>query len=222
MKFANSKKLWIVGLVLVTVVLMMSRGGDMDSAAAMQQEGSGQNVATFAAGCFWCTESLFQETEGVGDVINGYAGGTSVNPTYRQITSQSTDHREAVQFEYDPNIVSYGDLVDLMLQNIDPTDAGGQFVDRGFSYTTAIFYHDQAQQQEAEAAVDRLSDNDKLKGLPVATLVLPYTTFYKAEDYHQDFYLNSAERYKNYTDNSGRKEFKEFVWDQIIEENQDK
>ena len=167
----------------------------------------GREVATFAAGCFWCTEAVFQETEGVGDVISGYGGGQEVNPAYEQVYTNSTGHRESVQFFYDPNAISYAEILEILWQTIDPTDDGGQFVDRGFSYTTAVFYHDDEQKKVAEESIANLETSERFDK-PVATQILPFTTFYQAESYHQDFYINSPARYVQYEENSGREEYK--------------
>lgn len=203
----------LIGLIAVPVFLLtLSDEAQMIAAHDTPQD---REVATFAAGCFWCTESLFQELEGVDSVISGYAGGEFPDPTYKEVISQKTDHREAVQIVYDPEVVDYKELTRLMLESIDPADAGGQFVDRGFSYTAAIFYHDGEQKNIAEDSIGNLELNEKIAGQPIATKVLPYSTFYIAEEYHQDFYLKSPGRYNSYTDFSGRKEFKEFVWGEI-------
>jgi len=174
----------------------------------------GMEVATFAAGCFWCTEAVFQETEGVGDVISGYAGGQEVSPTYEQVYTNSTGHREAVQFFYDPNKITYSEILDILWQAIDPTDDGGQFVDRGFSYTAAVFYHNDTQKSATEQSIAALEASDRFDK-PVVTRVLPFTTFYQAENYHQDFYKKSSERYDQYEQNSGREQYKAAIWQDI-------
>jgi len=170
--------------------------------------------ATFAAGCFWCTEAVFQETEGVFNAISGYAGGQEYNPTYEAVYTESTTHREALRVYYDPSIVSYEKLLDIFWQSIDPTDDGGQFVDRGQSYTTAVFYENESQRLAAEASKTVLSSSDRFDS-PIVTPIIAFTTFYEAEAYHQDFYKKSADRYKNYADNSGRDEFRAQVWKEI-------
>ena len=110
----------------------------------------GKEIATIAGGCFWCTEAVFQETEGIDDVISGYAGGQEVNPTYQAVYTNSTGHREAIQFLYDPSKIAFEEILDILWQAINPTDDGGQFVDRGFAYTTAVFYHNDEQKQQIE------------------------------------------------------------------------
>ncbi len=173
-------------------------------------------VATFAGGCFWCVEAVFQETAGVSNAISGYAGGAEVDPTYREVYTGRTGHREAVQVYYDPAVVTYSELLDVFWRAIDPTDPGGQFVDRGLPYTTAIFVRDEAQRATAEESKDALAGSGVFEQ-PIVTPVLPFTTFYEAEEYHQDFYLKSEDRYDTYEAGSGREEFKAQVWQEIQE-----
>ena len=175
----------------------------------------GLSRATLAPGCFWCMEATLQETEGFGPVISGYAGGEEYNPTYEDVYKEITGHRESIMAFYDPAVLSYRDVLDLYLRTIDPTDAGGQFFDRGDSYTTAIFYDTDEEKRTAEAAIDAIRPNFDD---PIVVKVLPFTTFYEAEEYHQDFYLKSPGRYQSYSGASGRKEFKERVWAEIQKE----
>lgn len=171
------------------------------SQGATQQQLDEASIATFAAWCFWCTEAVFQEYPGVLDAISGYAWGVEKEPSYEEVASGKTSHREAIRVFYDPALVSYETLLDLMFKSIDPTDAWGQFTDRGFQYTTAIFYHTVGQQRIAEEYIDKLEQqSDK----PIVTKVLPFTTFFKAEPFHQDFYKHSKERYARYKDWSWR------------------
>lgn len=164
--------------------------------AAVDIKGSiSSAVMTVAGGCFWCIEPAFQETAGVIDVVVGYAGGTSPEPTYEQVASGQTDYKEAAQISYNPSQISYEELLAIYWRSIDPTDAGGQFVDRGYHYTTTIYYHTDEQKTLAEQS--RAEKQEEL-GQEVATTIEPYTSFYLAEDYHQDFYLHSAERYQRY------------------------
>jgi len=173
--------------------------------------------ATFAGGCFWCTEAVFQETEGVKNAISGYAGGTEYNPSYQAVIRKQTSHREAIKVFYDPTVVTYEQLLDVYWGSIDPTDDGGQFVDRGFSYTTAIFYENDAQRIAAEESKSALQDSGVHDG-DIVSVILPFTTFYEAEAYHQDFYPNSTENYKNYEQNSGREEFKAEIAKRLSEQ----
>ena len=173
-------------------------------------------VATFAGGCFWCVESAFQETPGVSNAISGYAGGPEVNPTYKEVYTGSTGHREAVRVYYDPAVVTYPELLDVFWRAIDPTDPGGQFVDRGLPYTTAVFVRDEAQRAAAEESKAALAESGVFEE-PIVTPVLPFTTFFEAEEYHQDFYLKSEDRYDEYEAGSGRDEFKAQAWQEIQE-----
>jgi peptide methionine sulfoxide reductase msrA/msrB len=162
-----------------------------------------KEIATFAGGCFWCVEAVFQETAGVDNVISGFGGGQEIAPSYEQVVNGLTEHRETIQFTYDPAVISYVNLLDIYWQAIDPTDAGGQFVDRGFIYTTAIFYHSEDQRKVSIASIEELRRARSID--TIATVVLPFTTFYPAEEYHQDYYLKSSSQYKNYESNSGRR-----------------
>ncbi len=168
-------------------------------------------VATFAGGCFWCMQPPFQQVEGVVSVVAGYAGGTKVNPSYEEVSSGTTGHLEAVQVTYDPEQVPYGKLLDLFWKQIDPTDQEGQFADKGSQYKTAIFYHDEEQKQAAERSKKELDDSGKFKK-PVATGIRPFTNFYPAEEYHQNYAEKKPREYEQYKMLSGRKAFIEKVW----------
>ncbi len=159
------------------------------------------DTATFAGGCFWCIEAAFSQVDGVKEVISGYTGGTIENPSYEQVSSGSTGHVEAVQVLYDPEKISYEELLDIFWQQIDPTDADGQFVDRGSQYKTAIFYHNQEQKEKAEKSRDSISGRFNKE---IATEIRPAGEFYKAEEYHQDYYKKNKKRYALYKKNSGR------------------
>jgi peptide methionine sulfoxide reductase msrA/msrB len=168
-------------------------------------------VATFAGGCFWCTESDLEKVPGVLKVVSGYTGGSKENPTYEEVCSGRTGHLEAVQVYYDPSKVTYEELLDVFWQHIDPTDEDGQFVDRGSQYRSAVFYHDEEQKKLAEKSRDALDKSGKF-ARPVATEILPLTKFYEAEDYHQDYYKKSPSRYQFYRSNSGRDQFLKKIW----------
>lgn len=173
-------------------------------------EYSGQTeVATFAGGCFWCTESDFEKVDGVITAMSGYAGGELTNPTYEN----HEGHREAVQVTFDPEIISYKELVEYHFHHIDPTDDGGQFVDRGFQYSSAIWYHSEEQRKIAEQVKQDL-ENSGVFDKPIVTSIEEYTTFYPAEDYHQDFYKKSPTKYQFYRHGSGRDQFLENAWDE--------
>ncbi|GAB4551486.1 MAG: hypothetical protein Tsb0017_01330 [Geothermobacteraceae bacterium] len=170
-------------------------------------------TATFAGGCFWCMEHPFEELDGVIEVISGYTGGHKVNPTYREVSAGGTGHAEAVQVRYDPNKIGYRELLDVFWRNIDPTDAGGQFVDRGSQYRSAIFYHNEEQRRLAEESKRKLAQSGRFDK-PIVTEIVPASTFYPAEDYHQDYSSKNPLRYWFYRSGSGRDQFLEKVWKQ--------
>ena len=168
-------------------------------------------TATFAGGCFWCTEADFEKVDGVVVAISGYTGGHIDNPTYHQVSAGGTGHVEAVQVIYDPQKITYNELLDVFWRHVDPTDAGGQFVDRGPSYRSAIFYHDDQQKKLAEASKRALEASGRFDR-PIFTEIVKLDKFYKAEDYHQDYYKKNALRYKFYRFGSGRDQFLSRVW----------
>ncbi|ASN07017.1 peptide-methionine (S)-S-oxide reductase MsrA [Virgibacillus necropolis] len=167
--------------------------------------------ATFAGGCFWCMVKPFDQWDGVHAVVSGYTGGRVKNPTYEAVKAGDTGHYEAVEITFDPEIIGYEKIMTIFWQQIDPTDDGGQFQDRGDSYRAAIFYHNEDQKVSAEAYKEELKQSGKFKK-PIVTKILPATTFYSAEDYHQDFYKTNEEEYKQDRAKSGRDEFIEKVW----------
>jgi peptide-methionine (S)-S-oxide reductase len=167
--------------------------------------------ATFAGGCFWCMVHPFDRWPGVVRVVSGYTGGHVPNPTYAQVCSQTTGHREAVEITFDPAQVDYATLLDRFWQEIDPTDPDGQFVDRGPSYRTAIFYHSEEQRRLAEASRAALAQSGRFDR-PIATEILPAGPFYPAEEYHQDYYRKQPEAYARYRAGSGRDGFLELHW----------
>jgi peptide-methionine (S)-S-oxide reductase len=168
-------------------------------------------VAIFAGGCFWCMEPPFDRLPGVLSTTSGYTGGSVVKPSYEQVSSGTTGHREAVQVEYDPKRMSYAQLLEVFWHNIDPTDAGGQFCDRGEQYTSAIFASGEEQVALANASKEKLAASHVL-AKPVVTQVLPAGPFYPAEDYHQDYYVKNPLRYKFYRTGCGRDNVLEQVW----------
>ena len=168
-------------------------------------------TATFAGGCFWCMEPPFENTEGVIEAEAGYTGGHAENPTYEQVTSGTTGHYEAVKVTYDPKKVSYKQLLDVFWRQIDPTDDGGQFADRGTQYFTAIFYHNEEQKEKAELSKKEL-DASAIFDKPIITALLPAKTFYKAEEYHQDYYKKNVLHYSTYKVGSGRDGFIKEIW----------
>ncbi|APB70673.1 peptide-methionine (S)-S-oxide reductase [Paenibacillus polymyxa] len=167
--------------------------------------------ATFAGGCFWCMVSPFEELPGILKVRSGYTGGHTENPTYEEVCSETTGHVEAVQITFDPQVFPYEKLLKLFWQQIDPTDEGGQFHDRGSSYQTAIFYHNEEQRIKAEASKEALAQSGRFDK-PIATPILPAATFYEAEEYHQDYHKKNPAHYKRYRKGSGREDFIEQNW----------
>jgi peptide methionine sulfoxide reductase msrA/msrB len=167
--------------------------------------------ATFAGGCFWCVESDFEKHDGVIEAISGYAGGHSNNPTYEQVSAGGTGHTEAVQVIYDPDKVTYNELLDVFWRHVDPTDTGGQFVDRGSQYRTAIFYHDDEQKRLAEASKQKLAASGRFDK-SIVTEIVKLDKFYEAEDYHQDYYKKSTMHYTRYRSGSGRDQFLKKIW----------
>ena len=168
-------------------------------------------TATFAGGCFWCVESDFEKVDGVLQVISGYTGGHTENPTYQQVSAGGTGHVEAVQVFYDPEKVTYKQLLDVFWRHVDPTDPGGQFVDRGSQYRTVIFYHNDRQKRLAEESKRELAASGRFDK-PIVTEIVKFTKFYNAEDYHQDYYKKNPIRYRYYRYASGRDQFLKRVW----------
>lgn len=168
-------------------------------------------VATFAGGCFWCMEHPFDELDGVTATISGYMGGHKENPTYQDVSAGSTGHAEVIRIEYDPKKVSYEKLLEVFWRNINPADDGGQFVDRGSQYRSAIFYHNSSQKKLAEKSREELANSGPFES-PIVTEITKAGTFYPAEDNHQDYYRKNPIRYKFYRYNSGRDQFLKKVW----------
>ena len=210
----------ILALLVLLVIGVFAAGFQIAKNAPMEKQGEvtmmkerSDNLAaaTFAGGCFWCVESDFEKVEGVVEVISGYTGGHKENPTYEEVSAGGTGHVEAVQVLYDAEKVSYKKLLDVFWRHVDPTDAGGQFVDRGAQYRSAIFYHDDEQRRLAEESKKDLQNSGPFKK-PIATEIVKAGPFYRAEDYHQDYYKNHSIRYKYYRFNSGRDQFIKKVW----------
>ena len=165
--------------------------------------------AIFAGGCFWCMEPAFEELDGVTDVVVGYTGGAGADPTYDDYAIKG--HVEAVKVTYDPARVTYAELLDVFWRQVDPTDAGGQFADRGSGYRTVIFYLSGEQKRLAEESKAELGASGRYD-VPIVTEILPASTFYKAEDYHQDYWKKSPLRYKLYRSGSGREQYLDETW----------
>lgn len=170
-----------------------------------------KQIATFAGGCFWCMVEPFDEQPGIYEVISGYTGGHTENPTYEEVCSDTTGHVEAVQITFDPDVFPYDKLLELFWRQIDPTDDGGQFHDRGESYRTAIFYHNDEQKESAETSKQALSESGVFTK-PIVTEIKPAQPFYKAEDKHQDYYKKHRFHYRLYKKGSGREDFIRDTW----------
>jgi peptide methionine sulfoxide reductase msrA/msrB len=211
-------KVFMTTMLALGMLLAVMAGGVPGPAAVESEDGkmTGKHSealerATFAGGCFWCTEADFEKEDGVVEVISGYTGGHTENPTYEEVCSGRTGHLEAVQVVYDPEQVSYEALLDLFWRHVNPTDPGGQFVDRGSQYRTAIFTHNEAQRRLAEKSKEELHRSGRFQG-PIVTEILPLERFYVAEDYHQGFHQRCPMRYKTYRMHSGRDAFIKEVW----------
>ena len=212
----KAKKPLLAGLALLTLfcaILTLAFAGqsqkDVMEAPTMRKANT--SVATFAGGCFWCVEHDLEKLGGVLEVVSGYTGGHVENPTYKQICTGTTGHLEAVRVTFDPRKISYQDLLDGFWRTIDPTDAGGQFADRGEQYTTAIFYHDEEQKRLAEESKLAL-EHSGLFEKPIATVIRPAMKFYPAEDYHQGYADKNPGQYNNYRVFSGRQCFLDQAW----------
>jgi methionine-S-sulfoxide reductase len=192
---------------LLLALLLASCGEDPPPRRAAPPGGGA--TAVFAGGCFWCTESDFEHVEGVIEAVSGYTGGRTANPTYEQVSAGGTGHYEAVRVTYDPARISYAELARLFFRSVDPTDAGGQFCDRGESYRTAVFVSGPEQRRDAQAALD---EANRLLAGRVVTPILALGPFYEAEDYHQDYYRKNPIRYSYYRGRCGRDARLREVW----------
>ncbi|TKD66425.1 peptide-methionine (R)-S-oxide reductase MsrB [Pseudalkalibacillus hwajinpoensis] len=207
--------LLLVGIAVVLIFavpklydVVFKRSYGSEPAQAIEDN---EAVATFAGGCFWCMEPPFEKLDGVSEVVSGYIGGDTENPSYKEVSRGGTGHVEAVQVYYDPSVVSYETLLDVFWRQIDPTDDGGQFVDRGDQYLSAIFYHNEEQQQAAIESKKEIQNSDRFEK-PIVTPIEKATTFYVAEEYHQNYYKENELRYKFYRKNSGRDQFLDKYW----------
>jgi peptide-methionine (S)-S-oxide reductase len=179
------------------------------SAGALPAGAAEPEKAVFAGGCFWCMEEAYEAVEGVSAVVSGYEGGTVDNPTYEQVSGGETGHYEVVEVEYDPDVVTYEQLLDVFWKNVDPYDDRGQFCDKGSQYLSAVFYGNDEERQLAEASRAKIAADS---GQSVVTEILPDTRFYPAEEYHQDFYRTNEARYKYYKFACGRAQRLEEIW----------
>jgi peptide methionine sulfoxide reductase msrA/msrB len=207
------RKIALIGLVLSFFLGQCSNTNQDNDIEGTNMSKKNKRVekATFAGGCFWCMEYPFEKLDGVIEVISGYTGGHEANPTYEEVSRGSTGHLEAVQITYDPDRITYQELLDVYWRQIDPTDAGGSFVDRGSQYKSAIFYHDDKQKQLAEISKRKLDKSGRYEK-PIVTEILQFYKFYEAEEYHQDYYKKSPLKYKYYRYRSGRDQYLKKTW----------
>ncbi|ROV57619.1 peptide-methionine (R)-S-oxide reductase [Vibrio ponticus] len=196
-------KLSLILPLLAILLIAASFFGQADSETSTTKSSGKTEIATLAGGCFWCTESDLEKLPGVLDVVSGYSGGTLENPSYKQVASGKTNHIEVIQVTFDPEQVSYEQVLDQFFRHIDPTDDKGSFVDRGPQYRPAIFYHTPEQQQVAQSFMAEIEALGVFKK-PLKTELRPFQTFWLAEDYHQDYYKRNSVRYKYYRYSSGR------------------
>ena len=208
------RSLHILFIVFIISIIFLGyqQVNSMDKMEKPMKNNSEKNAyAVFAGGCFWCTESDFEKVDGVIDAISGYTGGHVKNPTYKQVSSGVTGHLESVKVIYDPSKVSYEQLLDYFWRHVDPTDPGGQFVDRGSQYRSAIFYANETEKRLAEKSKQNLAASGPFDK-PIATDILPLGEFYPAEDYHQNYYKKNPIRYHYYRYGSGRDQFLKKTW----------
>lgn len=203
------KKLLAVNfLILILIGCSKGESAEMNN---MEKYSNKTETAVFAGGCFWCMEAPFESVDGVVSVISGYSGGKEKDPTYRQVSSGSTGHVESVQVTFDPAVISYSEILDVYWKQFDPTDVGGSFHDRGTQYESVIFYQDEMQKKVAEESKERLNKSG-IFDKPIATRIEKFTSFYPAEEYHQDYYKKNPGHYNSYKKGSGRADFIMGLW----------
>ncbi len=208
----KSKSILIAIVAAVTMMIATAASWSYSRPVAKVPQADAQlETAIFAGGCFWCVEANFEKVDGVIEVISGYTGGHTANPTYQEVCTEETGHLESVKVTYDANLVDFNDLLEVFWRTIDPTDAGGQFVDRGESYTSAIFVANGEQRQLAQASKQRLEESKRFSE-PIVTPIRDAEKFYVAEEYHQDYYHTHPINYKSYRYGSGRDQFIAKVW----------
>lgn len=209
----NKIQIWcflVLGGIFLSAFSMAADAGE-EPKGISKDASLGLERATFAGGCFWCMQPPFDELDGVIKTTAGYTGGHTQNPTYEQVSSGITGHAEAVEILYDPRKISYQKLLDVFWHNVDPTNADGQFCDYGDQYRSEIFYHDDRQKRLAEQSKAALRRSKPFKS-PIVTRITPASTFYPAEEYHQEFYINHPIRYKFYRYNCGRDARLNLLW----------
>jgi len=218
----SAKKIILLVIIQLFSLSLMSCSNAKDGKEQLSGTSSAENykgpteVATFAGGCFWCIEAPFEGIEGVISVISGYSGGKEKNPTYAAVSAGKTSHKEAVQVKFNPEVISYSEIIDIFWQQFDPTDAGGSFYDRGTQYESAVFYHSSLQKEVAETS-KKLLDNSGKFNKAVVTPIVKFDNFYAAEEYHQDYYKKSPVDYYSYRKGSGRDKFIADHWPSDLE-----
>ena len=200
--------IYLIGFLVLGLISTLNASG-VETGTDLSQEKP--EKATFAGGCFWCMEPPFDKLDGVISTTSGYCGGKEKNPTYKQVSAGETGHAEAVEILYDPSRISYAELLDVFWRNIDPTQEDGQFADTGAQYRTAIFYHNEEQRRLAETSKTELENNGRFNK-KIVTEIVPVTIFYRAEEYHQDYYKKNPLRYKLYRYGSGRDSYLVRKW----------
>ncbi len=211
------KPIYILLFTIFTIVLtfVLNMGNIYaDKSMEKKMDHNSKNkyeTATLAGGCFWCIEAAFEDVPGVIDAASGYSGGHVKNPSYEEVSSGRTGHYEAVQIKFDPEKISYTQLLNILFQQIDPTDGSGSFADRGSQYRSAVFYHNEGQKKEALALIKKINDSHRFDS-KIATQVIKFKNFYRAESYHQDYHSKNPIRYNFYRTGSGRDRFIKKAW----------
>jgi len=210
MKARTKQNLTLIGAIIAAGLSLsqLSAAPMPEQQNAMQPN---EAIATFAGGCFWCTEAGFEKLTGVRDAVSGYTGGQQDNPTYKQVSHGGTGHTEAVQVHYDPTVISYEDLLEGFWRQFDPTDGEGSFVDRGTQYRPGIYYNNEMEKSAIDKAIKAQQASGRYDK-PFAVEVAPLTKFYRAEDYHQDYHKRNPIRYKYYRYGSGRDQYLQKTW----------
>jgi peptide-methionine (S)-S-oxide reductase len=209
MRIRSPQSVAVLAGIAATALAFISSAGAQDQVSS--PDAKRLSSAVFAGGCFWCVESDFDKLDGVVSTTSGYTGGTVDRPTYEQVSHEKTGHYEAVKVTYDPDKVSYGDLVDYFFHHIDPTDAAGQFCDKGESYRSAVFVANDEQREVAETEVGMINESGVLDA-PVVTKIVDASTFWPAETYHQDYYKKNPLKYRYYRTACGRDARVKKVW----------
>ncbi|KJS26352.1 MAG: hypothetical protein VR75_07500 [Hyphomonadaceae bacterium BRH_c29] len=209
MRIRSPQSVAVLAGIAATALAFISSAGAQDQVSS--PDAKRLSSAVFAGGCFWCVESDFDKLDGVVSTTSGYTGGTVDRPTYEQVSHEKTGHYEAVKVTYDSDKVSYGDLVDYFFHHIDPTDAAGQFCDKGESYRSAVFVANDEQREVAETEVGMINESGVLDA-PVVTKIVDASTFWPAETYHQDYYKKNPLKYRYYRTACGRDARVKKIW----------